>query len=212
MNKTVLAQWNKAKLAFDARAPRERALALVVAAALAVVLGDTFFLHPAQARIRGLQLREESLAKPVGAEAIARANEAVNQRRKQLNAQLHQVDSAMSAMRKEMVAPGEMKRMLDELIAGLPGLRLVHLRNLPPVVLQNPIGAGEGAEGQIYRHGFEVTLQGSYADLVQYLSRLEASPRHILWKRVELDASGYPAVKLVLTLYTLSQDATWLVL
>ena len=212
MNKTVLAQWNKAKLSFESRAPRERALALVVAAALAIVAGDTFFLHPAQARIRGLQLREESLAKPAGADAIARANAAVDQRRKQLNAQLLQVDSAMSAMRKEMVAPGDMKRMLDELIAGLPGLRLVHLRNLPPVVLQNPTGAAESSEGRIYRHGFEVTLQGSYADLVQYLSRLEASPRHILWKRVELDASGYPAVKLVLTLYTLSQDATWLVL
>jgi len=212
MKKKVLAQWNKAKLSFESRAPRERALALVVAAALAIVAGDTFFLHPAQARIRGLQLREESLAKPAGADAIARANAAVDQRRKQLNAQLLQVDSAMSAMRKEMVAPGDMKRMLDELIAGLPGLRLVHLRNLPPVVLQNPTGAAESSEGRIYRHGFEVTLQGSYADLVQYLSRLEASPRHILWKRVELDASGYPAVKLVLTLYTLSQDATWLVL
>jgi len=160
-----------------------------------------------------MQMREQSIANPAGSDAAVRASEAVVQRRKQLDVQLKQVDTALLAMRKDMVAPGEMKRMLDELIAGLPGLKLVHLRNIAPVSLDqgtgNPV---QSPVGQVYRHGFEVTLQGSYPDLVQYLARLEASPRHILWKRVELDATGYPAVKLVLTLYTLSQDATWLVL
>lgn len=212
MRKRLEATWLSAKATFDARAPRERALALVVAVATAIVAGDTFFLHPAQARIRSLQLREESLARPAGADAIARANAALDQRRRQLTAQLKQVDTALVDMRRDMVAPGDMKRMLDELIVGLPGLRLVHLRNLAPEVVQNGPGDAPVADGQIYRHGFEVTLEGSYADLTQYMTRLESSKRHILWKRAELDASGYPAVQLVLTLYTLSQDATWLVL
>jgi MSHA biogenesis protein MshJ len=211
MKRRLGAAWTQAASGFAARSARERALALIVALTLAVVIGDRLFLHPLQARIAALQQRLAALTQP--ASAATTVDGALALRREQLAQQLRQADAALLLVRRQLVAPREMKQTLDRLIVGLPGLRLIHLRNLAPVAMQDPAAAKPGgSEGQVYRHGFEVSLQGSYADLLQYLTRIEASDQHIYWKRVELDASSYPAVKLVLTIYTVSEDPTWLVL
>jgi MSHA biogenesis protein MshJ len=60
----------------------------------------------------------------------------------------------------------------------------------------------EGAS-QLYRHGVEMTLTGSYLDLLQYLSRLEALPVRLLWGSGDLQVDQYPTVRLRLQVYTL---------
>jgi MSHA biogenesis protein MshJ len=57
----------------------------------------------------------------------------------------------------------------------------------------------------------ELTLQGSYLDLLDYLTRLEQMPVQMFWANASMDASDYPRVRLTLVLYTLSLDKDWLV-
>ena len=59
-----------------------------------------------------------------------------------------------------------------------------------------------GAE--LYRHGLEMTLRGTYFDLMQYLSDLERMPARLLWGAVELQVEQYPDVRLTLQVHTLS--------
>ena len=64
----------------------------------------------------------------------------------------------------------------------------------------------------LHRHGVEVVLQGSYADMVQYMQALQAMPTRVFWGAAHLDAATYPSATLTLTLHTLSMDDTWIAL
>jgi MSHA biogenesis protein MshJ len=218
MNALVARYWMPAGTRFAKRSARERGLALAIAMALAVVFGDHALLRPMQARLAALQSREQALVAPDPAVAAARqAEQSVAQRRRELTQELAQVDTQLDELTAQLVPAQEMKPLLDRLIAGLPGLRLIGLRNLPPEPVRPAAaaaapGRAEPAEGQVYRHGFEVTVEGGYAELVEYLERLEAMPQRVYWKRADLDASHYPKERLVFEIYTLSREPTWLIL
>ena len=62
----------------------------------------------------------------------------------------------------------------------------------------------------LYRHGVELTLRGSYLDMVDYMNALEGLPTQLFWGKAQLDVEEYPNVRLTLTLYTLSLDPKWM--
>jgi MSHA biogenesis protein MshJ len=62
----------------------------------------------------------------------------------------------------------------------------------------------------LYRHGVELTVRGSYLDMVDYMQALETLPTQLFWGKAQLDAEDYPNVRLTLTLYTLSLDQKWM--
>lgn len=62
----------------------------------------------------------------------------------------------------------------------------------------------------VYRHGVELTLEGRYVDMVNYMSQLESMPVRLIWGRARLDASGHPRTRLTLTLFTLSLEKDWM--
>lgn len=67
----------------------------------------------------------------------------------------------------------------------------------------------EGAP--LYRHGVEITVEGSYGDLMAWLFSLENLPGpRLLWGGVKLNVDQHPTVRLSLTVYTLSLDRAWL--
>jgi len=111
-----------------------------------------------------------------------------------------------------------MAGLLGDLVARNRNLELVALKTLPAT----RVGAGEvctaaaeaaerAGEAAIYRHGVEITLQGGYFELLEYVRQLERLPTQVLWGRLDLAAADYPKVTMKLTLYTLSLDRAWLV-
>lgn len=62
----------------------------------------------------------------------------------------------------------------------------------------------------LYRHGVEITVEGSYLDMVSYMSALEAMPTQLFWGKAVLEVPQYPRARLTLTLYTLSLDQKWM--
>ncbi|MCR5885811.1 hypothetical protein LRS03_24310 [Rhizobacter sp. J219] len=58
----------------------------------------------------------------------------------------------------------------------------------------------------------EVTVRGSYPELVGYLQSLERMPRRVYWGELRLDAQQSPAVVMTLVVYTLSVEKTWWVI
>jgi MSHA biogenesis protein MshJ len=67
------------------------------------------------------------------------------------------------------------------------------------------------AAGTIYRHGVEITLSGSYLDLLAYLRDLEKLPSQMYWGRLELAVAAHPTVTMKLSVYTMSLDLAWLI-
>jgi MSHA biogenesis protein MshJ len=116
-----------------------------------------------------------------------------------------------------LVPPRMMSGMLQSLLARHRGLELVGVRTLAPVpLIERRKGADAKAPGaredgaNVYRHGIEITIAGSYPDLLNYAAELEQSQRKLLREKMSLVVKQHPRCELTLTLYTLSLDATWL--
>jgi MSHA biogenesis protein MshJ len=62
----------------------------------------------------------------------------------------------------------------------------------------------------IWRHGLEVRVAGSYADLLAYVVELERAPQRLLWGGMALKVTVWPTSELTLTVYTLSRERDWL--
>lgn len=75
---------------------------------------------------------------------------------------------------------------------------------------QDPQKALAAQDGLLFKHGVEVTVAGSYGDLLGYLAQLEHMPQRLLWSSVRLTVEEYPRARLTFVVYTLSLDKAWL--
>lgn len=65
-------------------------------------------------------------------------------------------------------------------------------------------------KGPLFRHGVTMVLEGSYLDLLDYLTRMEQLPSQLYWGDMQLRVIRYPKVALTLNVYTVSLDSKWL--
>jgi MSHA biogenesis protein MshJ len=109
--------------------------------------------------------------------------------------------------------------VLEDVLTRNSRVHLVRLKTLPVTALVDREAKGEparaatqgGADRLVYKHGIDLTLEGGYLDLLDYLARLEKLPWQMFWARTHIDATQYPRVQMTVTLYTLSLDEAWLV-
>jgi MSHA biogenesis protein MshJ len=117
-----------------------------------------------------------------------------------------------------------MAKLLEEMLSRSRGLRLLSLRTLPVQRFETP-GTAPGGKGgdqtakpapkdperTVYQHSFEITLQGSYFELHDYLAQLEKLPWQMFWGRVSVNTEQYPRLLVTLTVQTLSLSKAWLI-
>ena len=213
--------WRKLAARFDACAPRER-LTLAGGLLLGIVLlGYSFVIEPqllrqaraakaatdAQAELprieAALVVAEAQLRDPDAGKRVA-----LQQARKDIEA----LDARLRALSASLLPPERMPVFLESLLAKNSRLELLSLRTLPPgFLIDRGETAGKGAAPNIYKHGVELRIGGSYSDLLAYLDELERMPQRILWSKLTLTSEQYPRSVLTLTVYTLSLDKQWLV-
>ena len=143
----------------------------------------------------------------------------------ELRARLARLDARLNEKQREMVAPDRVTSLLEEMLRRERRLELVDLHSLPAVALfeeseaEQKAAAEKKADGekhteerlQVYRHGVELTVRGSYFDLLNYLSDLEGLPHRMYWREVDISADEYPVITMKLSVYTLSLQRTWVV-
>ena len=126
----------------------------------------------------------------------------------ELERRLAQIEEAIAAKQHALVAPERLPNLLQDLLARAREVKLESLRVVPAVPLQEGAAKSEGAP--LYRHGVELTVRGSYLDLLRYLEELERRPARLLWGRLDLHADPYPNVKLTMTVHTVSPQRSLL--
>ena len=139
-----------------------------------------------------------------------------------------------------LVGPDRMVSLLDQLLARNGAVKVRAMRSLGrsdllgstlaaepsktgtsaapnpgPNSAANPAGTGSAQSGQtgnptLYRHGVELVLEGSFANVLQYLRDVEALPQRVLWGSVSLKVEQHPRCVLTLRAYTISRDRHWL--
>ena len=107
--------WAQLAVRFGARSARERAIALVLALSVATVAADRLLLHPVQVRLAALEQRAQALRPgDAGVDGVKRAEDAASQHRRQVAAELAQVDAALDALNVELVPPSQTKQLSND--------------------------------------------------------------------------------------------------
>lgn len=155
----------------------------------------------------------------------------------QAREELAAVNGRLARFEAGMVPPARMPAFLEGLLARNRAIELLGLKTLPVTLIGAPAaappaaaaagasvpGATEPARDKpaqtaaapvdaegIYQHGIEITLAGSYGDLLNYLADLERMPQRVMWNSVSLKVEKHPRNVMVLRVYSLSLDRDWL--
>lgn len=238
--KALIRSWQKLQARFDALSRRERAMVAAALVGGGAMIVFSLFIDPAAAKARQLREsigRQRAEAQTLGIQVADLERQMKidpdagrKAERSALQKDLGEAEAGLSVFRKGLVPPREMRELLDSLLRRHPSVRLLSLKTLPPASLME-LARGEAAaskepgerkrpEGQagsapgfdLYRHGVEIRLEGSYPDLQAYLSTLERSPKRLLWGEARLTVADYPKAQLSVVVHTLSDDKTWLAL
>lgn len=229
MNKALAARLQK----FDAMSLRERVMVAAAAAILAFFLIDALLLSTWSRQNAGLKAgiegqREESARvsaqlKEVQARITEHPDAQARARIKEIEGKIAAIDASLQSSAKQLVPPDRMASMLEDILKRNRRLQLVKMTTVPAMELLGREPAQAQAQPQsaeagmkdagsqnIFKHGVELTLRGSYFDMLDYLVQIEALPWQMYWGQLKLDARDYSRPELKLTLYTLSLDKTWL--
>ncbi|MDI1361648.1 MSHA biogenesis protein MshJ [Methylotenera sp.] len=155
------------------------------------------------------------------------------QRFTELNSHLKILENQLSGLQNTLISPDKMPELLRSLLKKNGKLQLVELKTLPTKGLleaesvdKNTVASpAENSstskldtgkqDSPVFKHGVEITVEGHYLDLLEYVSDLEKMPWHVLWSKASLNeeqsvSNVWPTNRLKLTVYTLSLDKTWL--
>jgi len=223
--------WQRYAGRFDALSLRERVMVFAAVMVAVVALAYTLAIEPQlvrQKRIGAAMLQKQSemkafeaqVAKLIGGGELD-AGRSGRERMARLRAEVNALDARVADEERKFTAPSQVRAVVEGLLARNRGVALVEMKTLAVDTLA--AGAKPGAlpakavpakpapgERLIYRHGLEVTVSGSYLELLAYARDLEKLPKQLYWGALELDAASYPKVSMKLTVYTLSLDPTWL--
>lgn len=199
---------------------RERALMFVGFAFVLVFLVNAALIDPLRARQKALAAESEKLQQEMttlqaglqsmlkgGSQDIDSANRA---RQAKARDELARANARIAQEQRRFTPPDRMREVLAEMLERNKRLALVDLKTLPVAPLATA-PAAPGVNPGLFRHGIELTVSGSYADLYEYLRTLERMPTQLYWGNVDLAVAEYPSVTLKLTLYTVSFDRAWLI-
>lgn len=217
--------WRRLTERFNVRPVRERALIAAAIIGSVLLVGNALLVDPLLLRARqalrqgGQQTAEaDGLAAQAGTLRAQLANDPdapLKGALAGLQDELRTVEGRLKALEARFVPPEQMTDVLENLLASHARLRLVSLRSLPPANLANAGKKDEAAAALpealgLYKHGVEMRVEGSYADLYAWLAQLEAAQRKLLWGDIRFTVVEHPRSQLTLTIYTLSTDRSWL--
>ena len=215
---------------------RERVMVLLAVVAVPIFLLYILFIDPAltrrqalttrmtqqQIELQALQIRTQALEK--------RRNEpdaAQVARRDESRRQIAEIDATLKNLQSGLVPAQRMNALLQDVLKRNPRLQLIALSTLPATPLVDKRAPAEKTAaaaptpkstdkpaveaGNVFKHGVQITLKGSYGDLHDYLAGLEKLPWRMFWSRASLNADDYPRLTLTVTIFTLSLEKAWLV-
>ena len=231
-------RWLQFTARVEALQPRERVMAFGAAVVVLVFLANSLVFAPLsrqEAALRSTLAQQAGAIDGIDADIAAKArayaidpNEALRKRLAAVRAETERSSADLRTMQKGLVPPERIAPLLESILRANGRLKLVSLKTLPVTTLNDaapqpaaPVAPAAPAAAAVtppvvkspdllYRHGVELTVRGSYLDMVDYMHALETLPTQLFWGKAQLDAEDYPNVRLTLTLYTLSLDSKWM--
>jgi len=200
---------------------REQLLILMCGLVVLILLMYTFLLEPLLEHSEKLQQNGVSAETEIATlvEQVAQLsdklgtdpNDPVNARIEVLKSEIHDITKQLEAQTNNLVPANKMAGMLENVLAGSKGLKLIELQSIAPIpILLEPFDEGEESKAGLYRHGVSLVFEGKYFDIQQYLEQLESLPWKFYWKKFDYVVGDYPTASVELEIYTLSTNKAFI--
>lgn len=209
----MMDKWKLLAGRIDALSLRERALLFVSLLICGLVLGDQFWLAPAQqkqqllvAKVKQqdaelLLLRTQLLASKTVPPA-ANAAQAVRSEMAVLQSRMDAMNREIDQLSRLGGQSDPLPKVLLHILRRHEGLTLERTATLAPET-PKPAQVGSAvASVPLLRHGMEFTVTGSYSELMRYVQTLEQELPALRWGAMKL-SSGKPMPSLTLQVFWL---------
>ena len=215
---------------FDELSIRERLLVLGIALAVVISCVQMLLVDPLLAerelKSRKIATLHSEVQQQVHKEQIliaelaAGVNRGKERRAESMQEQLQKLDERIEQSLVAMIPPRLMTQVLENVLQQDDELTLLALENLPvqSIVkretdedeLEPVVSDGQTVSSGLYRHGFVLTLKGSYPATVRYLEKLAQLPWEFHWDDLRYEVSKYPDATIVLQVHTVSMSEDWI--
>lgn len=218
---------------FNERPIRERALITITVGVLVLFLGWELAITPALKQQDSLEARITSLASSQNGLLMQQQNlsnqltsdpsEELRQQLDMRQAELDRLDRQIAETTGKLIAPKAMVSLLKDMLGAQTSLKLQTLELKSPTPVYGPNadgkppkpgtasnGTGNEAAPLLYAHDVELSILGSYLDVLAYLRRLEGLDNRLGWVVLEYDAENWPAGEATIRVRTLSLEPAWL--
>ena len=213
----MIKAYNRYAEMFDAREPRERGLLLVTCVVVLAFVWWWIVGQPLLAEVRALKQQNTAIEAEIhtlnlsAGQIETRVQQGINKskqdRVEQLQNELRRVERILQDKTVDLIEPDDMFSLMQELISRESKLKLNRLqRTGVSTVFEQEQGA---EQPQIYRHGMSVKFIGAYADILNYIDRMERLPWKLIWDRIHLKTDEYPRIEVEIEISTLSDSQHW---
>ena len=147
-----------------------------------------------------LELYSEALSSDPNAE--------LNAELAQLKIQKKQIETVFANELNELVTPGQMVFLVEQVFNHATNLTLIEMSSLNPVSVF--AGNEEMADVPLYQHGVSLTFSGRYFDVKQFIEALEDQTQQLFWRGIDYKVTSYPLAEVNVEVYTLSTEKAFI--
>lgn len=220
----------RATIGFDGLKKREQNLLFVAIPATVVAV---FFLMLIEPEINKAQRLNKSLAalesqmmlgkessEELFKQASADPNATVTQQIDALQKRLAALNSEFEGELNQLVSPQAMQVLLEQLFSRANNLSLINMKSVAPQILMTNDLNNQSAQsdtsdksvGQqpIFRHGIEITFEGSFFATRDFLAQAEGLGWKLYWQDLSYIVNEHPNAVTKMTLFTLSTSEAFI--
>ena len=216
--KPAVSALGKIEIAFDKLKLREQQLLFISIPATIVFVAFLLFIEPEFKNTQMLDKQVDRMHKQLAlaeqgtqellSQASVDPSTGVKQQIKSLEAQLLKLNKASEGELNQLVSPSAMPILLEELFEQADDLALVSMQSVKPDILFGDTSNSEQAP--IYKHGMQITFEGSFFATRDFLSSAENLGWKLYWQDLNYTVDKHPNATTTLSLFTLSTSEAFI--
>lgn len=157
-------------------------------------------------QIFNLQGQITEVSSSLNLDPIIRLEEKIEDIQKENDA----LQNKLSKMTEGLISPKEMTELLKNILDRHKNLNVINVENTkatPIFGLDDDKKVIKDAKiFQVYKHGIELTVSGTFFQLRDFLEEAEKLPWKMLWEELEYTVNKYPVATIKIVIKTLSLD------
>jgi len=129
-----------------------------------------------------------------------------------LNTDIAAVEARLSGLSQGLISAEQLPKVLEDVLLRTSSVKLLQVRTLAATELQL-VAADASSEGKpasggtgVYKHGVLIRVAGSYPQLIQLMTEIEALQWKFYWESLDYTVKQYPNAEIDIRVFTLSSE------